>query len=67
MKTKIRLGKPVKSIEHTSGSMLDTIWFSVYRSVDISVWSSVGGSVRSSVSSSVWTQINNSMIWRIRL
>jgi hypothetical protein len=55
MKTKLVLGKPVKSI----GSMLDTIWFSVYRSVDRSVWFSVRGSV--------WTQINDSMIWEIEL
>ena len=52
---KLVLGKPVKSI----GSMLDTIWFSVYRSVDRSVWFSVRGSV--------WTQINDSMIWEIEL
>ena len=55
MKTKLVLGKPVKSI----GSMLDTIWFSVYRSVDRSVWSSVRGSV--------WTQINNLTEWEITL
>lgn len=59
MKTKLELGKPVKSIEHTSGSMLDTIWFYVYRSVDSSVWSSVRDSV--------WTPINTSMIWEIEL
>ena len=59
MKTKITLGNPVKSIEHTSGSMLDTIWFSVYRSVDMSLWFSVRGSV--------WTPINTSMIWEIEL
>ena len=59
MKTKITLGNPVKSIEHTSGSMLDTIWFSVYRSVDMSLWFSVR--------SSVWTPINTSMIWEIEL
>lgn len=59
MKTKITLGNSVKSLEHTSGSMLDILWFSGYRSVDSSVWSSVRDSV--------WIQINNSMIWIVEL
>ena len=59
MKTKLELGKSVKSLEHTSGSMLDILWFSGYRSVDSSVWSSVRDSV--------WIQINTSMIWEIEL
>ena len=59
MKTKIELGNSVKSLEHTSGSMLDILWFSGYSSVDSSVWSSVRDSV--------WIQINNSMIWIVEL
>ena len=59
MKTKIRLGKPVKSIEHTSGSMLDIIWLLVVRSTN--------ESDRDSVYISVMDSINNSLRWEIEL
>ena len=54
MKTKITLGKPVKSI-----SVRKYLWGSVYRAVDRSVWSSVYRSAR--------VPISNSMRWDIEL
>ena len=59
MKTKIKLGKSVKSIEHTSGSMLDIIWLLVVRSTN--------ESDRDSVYISVMDSINNSLRWEIEL
>ena len=59
MKTKITLGNPVKSIEHTSGSMLDIIWLLVVRSTN--------ESDRDSVYISVMDSINNSLRWEIKL
>ena len=59
MKTKIILGNPVKSIEHTSGSMLDIIWLLVVRSTN--------ESDRDSVYISVMDSINNSLRWEIEL
>jgi hypothetical protein len=59
MKTKIELGNPVKSIEHTSGSMLDIIWLLVVRSTN--------ESDRDSVYISVMDSINNSLRWEIEL
>ena len=59
MKTKMKLGNPVKSIEHTSGSMLDIIWLLVVRSTN--------ESDRDSVYISVMDSINNSLRWEIEL
>ena len=59
MKTKIELGNPVKSLEHTSGSMLDIIWLLVVRSTY--------ESDRDSVYISVMDSINNSLRWEIEL
>ncbi len=59
MNTKIELGNPVKSIEHTSGSMLDIIWLLVVRSTN--------ESDRDSVYISVMDSINNSLRWEIEL
>ena len=56
---RIRLGNPVKSIEHTSGSMLDIIWLLVVRSTN--------ESDRDSVYISVMNSINNSLRWEIEL
>ena len=56
---RIRLGNPVKSIEHTSGSMLDIIWLLVVRSTN--------ESDRDSVYISVMDSINNSLRWEIEL
>ena len=59
MNTKIELGNPVKSLEHTSGSMLDIIWLLVVRSTY--------ESDRDSVYISVMDSINNSLRWEIKL
>ena len=55
----MKLGKPVKSIEHTSGSMLDIIWLLVVRSTN--------ESDRDSVYISVMDSINNLLRWEIEL
>lgn len=59
IKTKLNLGNPVKSIEHTSGSMLDILWLLVVRSTN--------ESDRDSVYTSVMDSINNLLRWEIEL